>query len=143
MVEFKKLSELEQVETASDNATVLIEEDGEVKRVLKNKVGGGGLTKTLVFKNEYYDAALSPDWELPDGSFSNEYECNMTFSEIYNNIRNGEVLSAVVLAVLDGDTIGQFPASIAMNFASEILMVQALNGEIEFNWDENGIVLPK
>jgi hypothetical protein len=30
-----------------------------------------------------------------------------------------------------------------MNFASEKLMVQALNGEIKFSWDENGIVVPK
>lgn len=143
MVEFKKLSEVEQVETASNNATVLIEEDGEIKRVLKNKVGGSGLAKTLVFKNEYYDAALTPGWELPDGSFSNEYECNMIFPEIYNNIRNGEILSTVILAVLGSGKVGQFPASISMNFTSEILTVQALNGEVEFNWDENGIVLPK
>jgi hypothetical protein len=106
MTEFQRLGEVEQVETASNNATVLIEEDGEIKRVLKNKIGGGGLAKTLVFKNEYYDAALSPEWELPDGNLSNEYECNMTFSEIYNNILNGEILSTVILAVLDSGKIG-------------------------------------
>jgi hypothetical protein len=42
MAEFKKLSEVEQVETASDNATVLIEEGGEIKRVAKSEVGGNG-----------------------------------------------------------------------------------------------------
>ena len=30
MAEFKKLSEVEQIETASDNATVLVEENGEI-----------------------------------------------------------------------------------------------------------------
>lgn len=45
MAEFKKLSEVEQIETASDNATVLVEEGGEIKRVAKSEVGGkaGGM----------------------------------------------------------------------------------------------------
>lgn len=48
MAEFKKLSEVEQIETASDNATVLIEEDGDIKRVPKKEVGGaGGYVATL------------------------------------------------------------------------------------------------
>jgi hypothetical protein len=42
MAEFKKLSEVEQIESVSDNATVLVEEDGEIKRVPKKEVGGAG-----------------------------------------------------------------------------------------------------
>ena len=42
MAEFKKLSEVEQIETASDSATVLVEEGGEIKRVPKKEVGGAG-----------------------------------------------------------------------------------------------------
>lgn len=42
MAEFKKLSEVEQIETASDNATVLVEEGGEIKRISKKEVGGAG-----------------------------------------------------------------------------------------------------
>jgi hypothetical protein len=53
MAEFKKLSEGEQIETASDNATVLIEEGGDIKRVPKKEVGGGagGYTMTLTYDN--------------------------------------------------------------------------------------------
>lgn len=40
MAEFKKLSEVEQIETVSDNATVLVEDGGEIKRVPKSEVGG-------------------------------------------------------------------------------------------------------
>lgn len=48
MAEFKKLSEVEQIETASDNATVLVEEGGDIKRVPKKEVGGaGGYIATL------------------------------------------------------------------------------------------------
>lgn len=42
MAEFKRLSEVEQIDVASDNATVLIEEGGEIKRVPKSAVGGAG-----------------------------------------------------------------------------------------------------
>lgn len=42
MAEFKKLSEVEMLESASDNATVLIEEGGDIKRVPKSAVGGAG-----------------------------------------------------------------------------------------------------
>lgn len=39
-IEFTKLSEVEQVETVSDNASVLVEEDGEIKRMPSNLLGG-------------------------------------------------------------------------------------------------------
>ena len=42
MAEFKKLSEVDVLDTASDNATVLIEEGGDIKRVPKKEVGGAG-----------------------------------------------------------------------------------------------------
>lgn len=48
MAEFKKLSEVDVLNTASDNATVLIEEGGDIKRVPKKEVGGaGGYIATL------------------------------------------------------------------------------------------------
>lgn len=42
MAEFKKLSEVDVLDTASDNATVLVEEGGDIKRVPKKEVGGAG-----------------------------------------------------------------------------------------------------
>lgn len=42
MAEFKKLSEVEILETTSDNTTVLVEDRGEIKRVAKSEVGGAG-----------------------------------------------------------------------------------------------------
>lgn len=41
MAEFKKLSEVEIVESPADNANVLIEEEGVIKKVAKSAVGGG------------------------------------------------------------------------------------------------------
>lgn len=54
MTEFKKLSEVEQIETASDNATVLVEESGEIKRVPKKEVGGAG-GYIIKLANSYID----------------------------------------------------------------------------------------
>lgn len=48
MAEFKKLSEVEMLESTSDNTMVLVEDGGEIKRVAKSKVGGaGGYVATL------------------------------------------------------------------------------------------------
>lgn len=44
--EFKKLGTVEAVETATDKATVLIEENGVIKRVLKDEVGGVKVSST-------------------------------------------------------------------------------------------------
>ena len=54
MAEFKKLSEVEQIETASDNATVLVEEGGDIKRVPKKEVGGAG-GYVIKLANSYLD----------------------------------------------------------------------------------------
>lgn len=54
MAEFKKLSEVEQIETASNNATVLVEEGGEIKRVSKKEVGGAG-GYVIKLANSYID----------------------------------------------------------------------------------------
>lgn len=59
MAEFKKLSEVDVLETASDNATVLIEESGEIKRVPKSEVGGAGgyvikLSESYMDDNGHY-----------------------------------------------------------------------------------------
>lgn len=41
-IEMKRLSDVEAVETVSDEASVLIVQDGEVKQTAKSNVGGGG-----------------------------------------------------------------------------------------------------
>lgn len=61
MAEFKKLSEVEQIETASDNATVLIEEDGEIKRVPKKEVGGAGGYIAILTEEDFNNPVV--EWE--------------------------------------------------------------------------------
>jgi hypothetical protein len=98
MAEFKKLSEVEQIETASDNATVLIEEGGEIKRVPKKEVGGAGIP-TAIIKDSSYDNAIAG---LQTMGTMRTYECiNMTFEEAYQIMANGEPLN--VLGMISGE----------------------------------------
>lgn len=45
---FRKLSEVEQLETVPENANAIVEVDGEIKRVAGGGLGGGVLTVTII-----------------------------------------------------------------------------------------------
>lgn len=68
-MEFKKLSAVEAVESVSDAAHVLIEENGIIKRAPKDEVGGG-VKKELVYEwnfsanDEVYEIAENVDEDL-------------------------------------------------------------------------------
>lgn len=101
MAEFKKLSEVEQIETASDNATVLVEEGGEIKRVPKKEVGGAGIAMAII-KDSGYDNALA-GLQTMAAAPTYTYECiNMTFEEAYQTMAGGEPLSIFGMFTSDG-----------------------------------------
>ena len=80
MAEFKRLSEVEQIETASDNATVLIEEGGDIKRVPKSAVGGAG----------GYIIHLGQDSVTAEGQYL--YVCMDNYDELYDILVAGETV---------------------------------------------------
>lgn len=80
MTEFKKLSEVEQIETASENVTVLIEEEGEIKRVPKKEVGGAGGYIAVLTQNDYNNPVV----DFPDGPVISE-----NYDEMYNILNAG------------------------------------------------------
>lgn len=55
MAEFKRLSEVELTENISDTSTILIEENGDIKRAPKSKVGGGAEGLIVAVTDEYLD----------------------------------------------------------------------------------------
>lgn len=55
---FKKLGEVTLVTETTDTTNVLIEENGEIKRVAKTKVGGAS-TNTAIIKSSDYDSVIS------------------------------------------------------------------------------------
>lgn len=79
MAEFKKLSEVEQLETASDNATVLVEEGGDIKRVPKKEVGGAG-GYVIKLANSYLD---DNDMYCFDESYDELYDVLMAGGSVW------------------------------------------------------------
>lgn len=74
MAEFKKLSEVEQIETASDNATVLIEEEGEIKRVPKKEVGGAGGYVAVFTQNDAENPAVNFNGPVISENYDEMYD---------------------------------------------------------------------
>lgn len=92
MAEFKKLSEVEKLETASDDASVLVEEGGEIKRVPKKEVGGaGGYVATLTIN----------DLENPPVEWDGHFVLSENYDELY------EVLCAGGSAWIDYTVLSQ------------------------------------
>lgn len=75
MAEFKKLSEVDMLDSASDNATVLVEEGGEIKRVPKSAVGGAG-GYVIKLENAYY-------------GYDNAYWFDESYDELYDVLMAG------------------------------------------------------
>ena len=65
-MEFTKLSEVEVVETATDNDKVLIEQNGEIKRVPKTEVGGGAGGNMLVIRGDESTGGFTANMALSD-----------------------------------------------------------------------------
>lgn len=108
-LEFKKLSEVTLTEKAVDTANVLIEENGEIKRVPKTEVGGSG-SAAIIIKDTEYDNAMSgistlvvPPSDEPSDEPSATYECiNATFEDVWNAVINGETVNIVGLFIENG-----------------------------------------
>lgn len=128
MANFKKLGEVTLAENASDSANVLIEESGEIKRVPKTEVGGGGV-KTAIIKSSAYDEMLSyitgETDTMPDTS-SVTYSCiNMTFEEAEQCMTSGTPINFELYTGVDG--------VILMTNSNRVgLMDSSLSGSISF-----------
>lgn len=72
--EFTKLSEVEKLETVSDEANVLVEENGEIKRVAKTEVGG---EKPYVLELTVEELASLP------------IICNTNYDEVLKTLEEG------------------------------------------------------
>lgn len=57
--DFQRLSEVTRIEEVTENASVLVEENGEIYRVPKTAVGGDGLIKTAIIRDSGYLNAIA------------------------------------------------------------------------------------
>lgn len=86
--EFQRLDAVTEVTEVSDSATVLIEEDGEIKRAPKGLVGGG------------FDTVLTIHPDGDDGQ-TVEFE-GKSVEEIIEMIENGKAPTIAILGKEDG-----------------------------------------
>jgi len=92
--DFQRLSEVTRIEEVTENASVLVEENGEIYRVPKTAVGGDGLIKTAIIRDSGYLNAIAGLQTMDTAAPEYTYEClNMTFEEAYEIMANGEPLS--------------------------------------------------
>lgn len=96
-MEFKKLSDVEVVETVSDSANVLIEENGVIKKAPKTQVGGAGGGNA---------ASGAPYLVKINSIGGGSYQLDGDFYEIFDIIETGVLVYA---AIYDAD-INKFPA---------------------------------
>lgn len=153
MVEFKKLSEVDKIESASDDASVLIEDGGEIKRVPKSEVGGRGGNVAVITTSSYddYIAGVQVSASAPDVTYSCK---NMTLEEAKSALLNGEPLDIKLydseytqMPFASDSTYGTLigsvalPLMIAYNADMDGILVYAFKaaGEIILYWTADGI----
>ena len=131
-MEFTRLADVEVVETATDVDKVLIEQNGEIKRVPKTEVGGSG--NMLIV-----DVSVDMDTYAATGT------TNMTFDEAIAAIANRELTGVVayvamgqggqimttmldVAACADYTAQAGFPAIMVMCAASQLPLIWTADG---------------
>lgn len=131
-MEFTRLADVEVVETANDTDKVLIEQNGEIKRVPKTEVGGSGADNILVFD-------LVTDINL--GSISGS--TNMSIDDAISAITNRKLISVVLYVDVQGTTV--FDTPFCMDYSTHAgaacIVVTTKNGEISFTWTADGFTV--
>ena len=131
-MEFTKLSEVAVVETANDEDKVLIEQNGEIKRVPKTEVGGSG-GNTLI---------MQIDFDASTGTVSG-YTANMTLDEALAAFNTRELSGCFVYFSPTGLMMGM-SAMVSdvtedVGFTALALGIAMGSNEIAFMWTADGI----
>lgn len=100
--EFKRLGEVEALESVPEGANALIEVDGVIKRAPGAGLGGNGGGKTLIITDSHFDELMST------GSYNDRapktYSSNMTFDEFFDAFGKKEIIG-MCLYFISGDPI--------------------------------------
>lgn len=102
--EFVRLADVPAVEEIKDSDTVLVVQDGDVKKAPKSAVSGN-IIKTVIITDNWYDAIINGAEEPP--TENPIYSCsNMTYEEARAILASGEILNVFFKGVSsDGPTI--------------------------------------
>ena len=141
--EFKKLSEVEALTEVPEGAKVLAEANGQIVRVPGSGLGGsGGGIKTAIIKSSDYDQALQGVQSYDSAKPEITYSCiNMTFEEAYEEMANGEPMTAHLM--LGGDGAMNMPGIVyfvgtMFNKVPCIIIVENLTS-LNLYWTADGL----
>lgn len=141
-MEFRRLSDVSLIEEASDVANVLIEENGEIKRVPKTQVGGTGFP-TAIIKDSFYDNDLV-GWQTMASDVPT-FEClNMTFEEAYGIMASGGILEVIGMLTNGGClNIHGFPVFMGVMLGAPCIILGFIipGTSIDLYWTADGISL--
>lgn len=145
MADFKKLSEVDLVEEVSNTANVLIEENGQIKRAPKTKVGGAGtdsVIKTAIITSSNYDSHISEVSTYADAAPATTYSCkNMTFEEAYEALTTGTPINVKLFDYYSGEGIGLIDLIplVAIGGNVQFIALQNQAPELTLYWTSSGI----
>lgn len=136
--EFKKLGEVEALESVPEGANALIETNGEIKRVPGSNLGGGGGIKTAI---------LVMDAESMEAETQTATCSNMTYDEAKATLAAGEPLNAILTISMSGmsqcasATAIVYASAEASGLATEVvgLMFAPEGEQMAFYWTADGI----
>ena len=142
-MEFKKLAEVEMLEATTDTTNVLIEENGEIKRVAKTEVGGMGIP-TAIIKSSNYDNMLAGIQTTMAETEEITYECiNMTFEEAYEIMASGQPLNVIGMLAAEGCfNLQGVCAFLGTATGSELLLViinEPSGNQLTLFWTTDGL----
>jgi hypothetical protein len=128
-MEFTRLADVEVVETATDTDKVLIEQNGEIKRVPKTEVGGVG-------------NMLIVDLTMDASTGATSGTANMTLDECIAAINNHELTGTVVYITAEGMTGTMFGIMIIDYTAQAGVPTVAIQaGELPLMWTTDGFAI--
>ena len=132
-MEFTRLADVEVVETATDVDKVLIEQNGEIKRVPKTEVGGSGSNTLTIHAN----------MDTTTGEVT--VSANITFDEAFAALANCELggVAIYVAMIADGQVMTTaLDVGMCADYSIEVgfpsLMVMSLMTEIRLIWTADG-----
>lgn len=153
-INYQNVANLPVLEEATENTYVIVEDNGEFRRMSGDNLGGGGVKTAIIRDSEYLNAiaglqtaaALAP---------TVTYECvNMTFEEAWAILMAGEPLAIVLQAAESGSIVLNAPGVAAATLATPMMDTEAVYspaigifvftymfGDYMFNWTADGIAL--
>lgn len=139
--DFRKLGDVEALESVPENANALVEVGGDIKRVPGSNLGGGGGIPTAILKLDTDGLSGKSVASLKESRGSSEHltaTCdNMTFAEVKALTLAGELVSAFICATFVDDSYTE--VLIAAATFGGYLSAQGANEAMVFSFSLFGV----